>query len=149
MCVRHAVRHIGADQIAAHNAARKNHGQTRMLGQGVVCHPHKRFAHAEQTVFADIGRVMPVGQQLCALVLKAGQTARQPVYTDLGMDFFFTQSGLLTDIDARRERKAQLDAEAVHSLSGVQIAACAQRRDALGPMAQKKVGGAAGDMKYK
>ena len=62
MCVRHAVRHIGADQIAAHNAARKNHGQTRMLGQGVVCHPHKRFAHAEQTVFADIGRVMPVGQ---------------------------------------------------------------------------------------
>lgn len=87
MCVRHAVRHIGADQITAHNAARKNHGQTRMLGQGVVCHPHKRFAHAEQTVFADIGRVMPVGQQLCALVLKAGQTARQPVYTDLGMDF--------------------------------------------------------------
>ena len=64
-------------------------------------------------------------------------------------NFFFTQSGLLADIDARRERKAQLDAEAVHSLSGVQIAACAQRRDALGPMAQKKVGGAAGDMKYK
>ena len=92
---------------------------------------------------------MPVGQQLCALVLKAGQTARQPVYTDLGMDFFFTQSGLLADIDARRERKAQLDAEPVHSLPGVQIAACAQRRDTLGPMAQKKVGGAAGDMKYK
>ena len=88
MCVRHAVRHIGADQIAAHNAARKNHGQTRMLGQGVVCHPHKRFAHAEQTVFADIGRVMPVGQQLGALVLKAGQAARQLVYTDLGDGLF-------------------------------------------------------------
>ena len=149
MCVRHAVRHIGADQIAAHNAARKNHGQTRMLGQGVVCHPHKRFAHAEQTVFADIGRVMPVGQQLCALVLKAGQTARQPVYTDLGMDFFFTQSGLLADIDARRERKAQLDAEAVHSLSGVEVGAGPQRLDMLHFIAKEQVSRAAGNVEQQ
>ena len=62
---------------------------------------------------------MPVGQQLCVLVLKAGQTARQPVYTDLGMDFFFTQSGLLADIDARRERKAKFDAQPVHGLPGI------------------------------
>ena len=65
------------------------------------------------------------------------------------MHFLSALGRLLTDIDARRERIAQLNAQAVHRLPGVEILAGTQRRDALGPLAEQKVRGAAGDVENK
>ncbi len=72
-----------------------------------------------------------------------------PFTLTFGVHFLSALGRLLTDIGARRERIAQLNAQAVHRLPGVEILAGTQRRDALGPLAEQKVRGAAGDVENK
>ena len=105
---RYAVCHIGADQIAAHDAACKDNRQARMLGQRIVGHAHECFAYKKQAVFADIRGILSLGQQSGTLVLQPGQAAGKAVYADFGADFFGAEGSLLTDIDTSRERIAKL-----------------------------------------
>ena len=120
-----------------------------MLGQRVVGHAHKRFAYTKQAVFADIRGIPSLGQQSGTLVLQPGQAAGEAVYADFGADFFGAEGSLLTDINTRRERIAKLYAQPVNGLPCIEVAAGAQRRDALSPMAEQKVCRAAGNMEHQ
>ena len=71
-------------------------------------HAGQRFGHADQAVFADVGGILAFGQQFGILVFQPGKAAVDTLYADFGVRFLSALGRLLTDIDARRERKAHV-----------------------------------------
>ena len=138
-----------ADHIAAHHAAGAYHRQTRVFLLRSLCHFDHRIGHTEQAVLAHIFRAFARSKQGIALVFQAGKAALHAPHARFRPDLFRARCSKARHLCTRREGKPELDAHAVHSLSGVKVRARAKLGDRAYLITQQQIRRAAGNMKQQ